>query len=70
MKRVKVELAAQARKLELEFRGAAKLVPDAREAKLQDLARQLHASAGGLGLDGAGLRLDGTISLLLSGEQV
>jgi hypothetical protein len=37
-KRAKVELAAQARKLELEFRGTAKLAPDAREAKLQELA--------------------------------
>ncbi len=68
-KRVKVELAAQARKLELEFRGAAKLAPGAREAKLQELAQQLQALVDSVE-NGAGLRLDGTISHLPSGEQV
>ena len=67
--RKKVELAAQARKLEFEFRGAAKLAPDACEAKLQELAQQLQALVDSVE-NGAGLRLDGTISHLSSGEQV
>ena len=68
-KQVKVELAARARKLELEFRGAAKLAPDAREAKLQEFAQQLQALVDSVE-NGVGLRLDGTISHLPSGEQV
>ena len=47
----------------------AKLAPDARKAKLQELALRLQALVDSVE-NGAGLRLDGTISHLPSGEQV
>ena len=68
-KRVKVKLAAQARLLERGLREAAKLAPAEREAKQRELGEQVDALLESV-QDGAGLRLDGTITHLPSGEQV
>jgi hypothetical protein len=68
-KRAKVKLAAQARELERELRAAATLAPAEREAKQRELSVQLKALVESVE-DGAGLRLDGTLSHLPSGEQV
>jgi hypothetical protein len=68
-KRAKVKLAAQARELERELRAAATLAPAEREAKQRELSVQLEALVESVE-DGAGLRLDGTLSHLPSGEQV
>ena len=68
-KRAKAKLAVQARKLERELRAAATLAPAEREAKQRELSVQLEALVESVE-DGAGLRLDGTLSHLPSGEQV
>ena len=68
-KRAKVELAAQARQLERELRAAALLAPDEREAKQRELGEELEELLDSVE-DGAGLRLDGTVTHLPSGESV
>ena len=68
-KRAKVKLAAQARELERGLRVAATLAPAEREAKQRELSVMLEALMESVE-DGAGLRLDGTLSHLPSGEQV
>ena len=68
-KRAKVKLAAQARQLERELRAAAALAPAEREAMQRELGEQLEALVESVE-DGAGLRLEGTLSHLPTGEQV
>ena len=68
-KRAKVKLAAQARELERGLRAAATLAPAERETKQRELSVMLEALMESVE-DGAGLRLDGTLSHLPSGEQV
>ena len=68
-KRAKVKMAVQARRLERELRAAAKLAPAEREAKQRELGEQLETLMESIE-DGGGLRLDGTLSHLPSGEQI
>jgi hypothetical protein len=68
-KRPKQKLAAEARQLERELRAAAVLPSTEREAKQHELGEQLETLMESVA-DGAGLRLDGTLSHLPSGEQV
>ena len=68
-KHPKRRLAAEARQLERELRAAAVLPSTEREAKQHELGEQLETLMVSIA-DGAGLRLDGTLSHLPSGEQV
>jgi hypothetical protein len=68
-KRAKVKLAAQARLLERELRAATLLAPSEREIKQRELGEQLDTLLD-LVKDGKGLRLDGTVTHLASGEQI